>query len=148
MADESKIEPGKSLLKGFLTNPINWILGAVTLGSVLFAAGAGSARKTYDVSDLKKEISDIKSMVQPLKVQSDTITNKLDRHIKAQIITSTSVNSKLDDVTGNQEKLKKLVTDEFSKSMTPKQVLDMMNYLEKKNNGQTTSMIQSVNTDQ
>jgi hypothetical protein len=143
MAEETKIEPGKSIVKGFLSNPINWILGIITLGSLLFAAGGKLEKKNYDVSDLNKNVHE-------LKIQSDTISRMLDRHIKAQTITSADVNMKLDEVAGKQDKLSNLVTKEFAKSMTPQQVLDMMNYIEKKNsNNYGSQLIQShVSSDQ
>lgn len=76
-----------------------------------------------------------KAQLTQVGIKVDTLTNMLDRHVRAQIATSKSVNDKLVEVTGNQVKLKTLVTTEFAKSMTPTQVLEMMNYFdtEKKN---------------
>lgn len=124
----------------------------ITLATGVFTWGVLSANKKNDVNlnitELKNDIKGLKNIVVPLKVQSDTLTNMLQRHISAQIITSTAVNLKLDEVTEKQDKLKSLVTTEFSKGMTPTQVNDMWNLLEKKNNSYNSQLTPLRNTGQ
>lgn len=105
------------------------IAGAVKLVTVhdtnIIAKSKEQQEQLMDKTDLKKVL-----------VRVDTISRMFRRHIRDQDIASEEVASKLNVITGNQANLKRLVTTEFAKTMTPLQVLDMMNFInnEKKKN--------------
>lgn len=119
-------------------------MSIIAFGTIIYTWGVKSEQKQSDLSVLKSEFIEIKTIVAPLKGQIDSISSMVKAHSIDQITTSQQVNEKLDDLSGKQDKLKTLVTNEFSKSMTPKQVNEMWNMLEKKNSMTSMLKIQST----
>ena len=126
-------EAGSSLLKAFFTNPISYVLGVITLGSIIFTWGVNTEKRGSDGVILKNEIvKEVEHLITPIKIQQDSLYMMLQRHSIDQDFTSRTVNDKLDDVSSSQAALKKLVTTEFAKGMTPYQVNEMWELFEKK----------------
>lgn len=98
------------------------VSGAVWLVTIhdsnILAKSKAEQEQLMDKTDLKSVL-----------IQVDTINNMLKRHIEAQMLASVEVRDKLDNVTESQANLKRLVTTEFAKTMTPQQVLDMMYFI-------------------
>lgn len=136
---------GANLLKAFFTNPISYVLGAITLGSVIFTWGVSTEKKGNAGVQLKNEIvKEVEQLFIPIKIQQDTLFKMLQRHTTDQDVTLKIVNDKLDDVSSGQAALKKLVTTEFAKAMTPRQVNEMWESFEKKKS--MTSLLPTVLT--
>jgi cell division protein YceG involved in septum cleavage len=91
-------------------------------------------RNILKESKLQAEQVSNTTLLITVAAQVDSINSQLTKHIKDQVISSSEVYNKLIEVTGKQDKLKSLVTTEFAKTMTPKQVLEMMNYFDEKKN--------------
>jgi hypothetical protein len=78
MSEEVKIEAGKSMLKGFLTNPISWFVGLIAVGSFLFGLGASSANHKSDVSGLSVKVDNLTKSVTQYEKKVDYQTNSQD----------------------------------------------------------------------
>jgi hypothetical protein len=108
---------------------------------IVGAAKLIAIHDTNILSKSKEQQERDKTLLKSVAVQVDSINKQLTRHTQAQVISSANVNNKLDEVAEKQDKLRKLVTTEFAKSMTPAQVLDMMNSFEKKNSDYNSQLI-------
>ena len=116
-----------------------WFIQLTTFTKVVWVfvpviAGAVKLVTIHDSNILAKNKAEQEQLLnktdlKSLLIKVDTINDMLIRHMEAQIVASSEVTIKLDNVTGNQAKLKSLVTSEFAKTMTPKQVYDMMNFI-------------------
>jgi hypothetical protein len=75
MAEEEKIIPKQSLLKGFFGNPLGWIVSGIAVGSFFFHAGSGSA-------DSKNAINRIESKVDKVSNNVDKLNYLVNDHIE------------------------------------------------------------------
>jgi hypothetical protein len=78
MSEDIKIEVGKSMLKGFLTNPLAWVSLLFGIGAIVFNWGGSSASKKNDVSTIEKTQitmqADIKSIQSAISLQNQSFT--------------------------------------------------------------------------
>jgi hypothetical protein len=88
--------------------------------------------------------ADKEQVQQEIVTELKSLNVKVDSLVVGQEDVKDLVNdhtNKLEEVNRKQDVMKNIMTREFAKTMTPEQVLQMMNDFEKKNNG-GTSMIQ------
>ena len=57
MAEEVKT----SMLKGFLTNPLSWLVGTITIGTFLFNLGGSSVSRKTDITGLTSGQTEMKT---------------------------------------------------------------------------------------
>jgi hypothetical protein len=66
MAEEEKIIPKQSLLKGFFGNPISWFLGAITLGTIIFNLGGSNANDKNAIIRIESKVDKVSNSLDKL----------------------------------------------------------------------------------
>ena len=108
---EEKIEAKTSMLKGFFTNPLSWLLSSIAIGTLLFNIGGSSANRKNDVTVIEKKVDDLSKKVdQVITTQKDfsiTLTdftkakNKMDADFEAleqSHVNNLTLINRIDDV--------------------------------------------------
>jgi hypothetical protein len=67
MPEELKIEAKTNMVKGFLTNPLSWLVGTITVGTFLFNLGGSSEKGKNDITGLTKGQTEMKADIKSLQ---------------------------------------------------------------------------------